>query len=114
MARKPPALARELLRNFPKRGARNARRRRKGAKGEGNEPAAGEAIADAQAREEIGGAVPDDAIAGAAPGDEPGEAVPDEAVPDGAPAGARPGQATPRRRTVMPAKGSPRRWSRTP
>ena len=33
MARKPPALARELLRNFPKRRARNARRRRKGAKG---------------------------------------------------------------------------------
>ncbi len=35
MARKPPALARELLRNFPKRRARNARRRRKGAKGPG-------------------------------------------------------------------------------
>ncbi len=33
MARKPPALARELLRNFPKRRARNARRRRKGVKG---------------------------------------------------------------------------------
>jgi ribonuclease E len=32
MARKPPALARELLRNFPKRRARNTRRRRKGAK----------------------------------------------------------------------------------
>ncbi|HEY7962426.1 MAG TPA: DEAD/DEAH box helicase family protein [Solirubrobacteraceae bacterium] len=31
MARKPPALARELLRNFPKRRARNNRRRRKGA-----------------------------------------------------------------------------------
>ncbi|HTW43332.1 MAG TPA: DEAD/DEAH box helicase family protein [Solirubrobacteraceae bacterium] len=31
MARKPPALARELLRNFPKRRARNARRKRKGA-----------------------------------------------------------------------------------
>jgi hypothetical protein len=30
MARKPPALARELLRNFPKRRARNTRRRRKG------------------------------------------------------------------------------------
>src|SRR5207248_6664331 len=29
MARKPPALTRELLRNFPKRRARNARRRRK-------------------------------------------------------------------------------------
>jgi ribonuclease E len=33
MARKPPALARELLRNFPKRRARNSRRRRKGARG---------------------------------------------------------------------------------
>ncbi len=31
MARKPPALARELLRNFPKRRARNNRRRRKSA-----------------------------------------------------------------------------------
>ncbi len=36
MARKPPALARELLRNFPKRRARNGRRRRKGAKGSAN------------------------------------------------------------------------------
>ncbi|HEV7584816.1 MAG TPA: DEAD/DEAH box helicase family protein [Solirubrobacteraceae bacterium] len=36
MGRKPPALARELLRNFPKRRARNARRRRKGAKGASN------------------------------------------------------------------------------
>ncbi|HTZ87350.1 MAG TPA: DEAD/DEAH box helicase family protein [Solirubrobacteraceae bacterium] len=33
MARKPPALARELLRNFPKRRARGARRRRKGGGG---------------------------------------------------------------------------------
>ncbi len=32
MARKPPALARELLRNFPKRRARGARRRRRGPK----------------------------------------------------------------------------------
>jgi ribonuclease E len=32
MARKPPALARELLRNFPKRRARGTRRKRKGAK----------------------------------------------------------------------------------
>jgi ribonuclease E len=35
MARKPPALARELLRNFPKRRARNSRRRRKGGSGSG-------------------------------------------------------------------------------
>jgi len=41
MARKPPALARELLRNFPKRRARNARRRRKGAKGGSNGNGAG-------------------------------------------------------------------------
>ncbi|HEY0517447.1 MAG TPA: DEAD/DEAH box helicase family protein [Solirubrobacteraceae bacterium] len=37
MARKPPALARELLRNFPKRRARNARRRRKGPRSAGAE-----------------------------------------------------------------------------
>ena len=36
MARKPPALARELLRNFPKRRARNSRRRRKGGSGNAN------------------------------------------------------------------------------
>ncbi|HEU0251052.1 MAG TPA: DEAD/DEAH box helicase family protein [Solirubrobacteraceae bacterium] len=35
MARKPPALARELLRNFPKRRARGQRRRRKGPSSEG-------------------------------------------------------------------------------
>jgi hypothetical protein len=42
MARKPPALARELLRNFPKRRARNSRRRRgKGAaKGQGADASA--------------------------------------------------------------------------
>ncbi|HEV3227867.1 MAG TPA: DEAD/DEAH box helicase family protein [Solirubrobacteraceae bacterium] len=33
MARKPPALARELLRNFPKRRGRSGRRRRRGSKG---------------------------------------------------------------------------------
>ena len=42
MARKPPALARELLRNFPKRRARNARRRRKGSKGPGANGAPGQ------------------------------------------------------------------------
>jgi ribonuclease E len=40
MARKPPALARELLRNFPKRRARNSRRRRKGGSGGGGNGAA--------------------------------------------------------------------------
>jgi hypothetical protein len=41
MARKPPALARELLRNFPKRRARNGKRKRRGAKAAGP----GEAVA---------------------------------------------------------------------
>jgi hypothetical protein len=36
MARKPPALARELLRNFPKRRTRGTRRRRKGGKSVAN------------------------------------------------------------------------------
>jgi ribonuclease E len=40
MARKPPALARELLRNFPKRRARNSRRRRKGGAAAANGAAA--------------------------------------------------------------------------
>jgi ribonuclease E len=48
LARKPPALARELLRNFPKRRARNARRRRKGAKA-GNGAGPGEAATAAAA-----------------------------------------------------------------
>jgi superfamily II DNA or RNA helicase len=39
MARKPPALARELLRNFPKRRGRSKRRRRRG-----GEPAAGATV----------------------------------------------------------------------
>ncbi len=38
MARKPPALARELLRNFPKRRARGQRRRRKGQGQRSNAP----------------------------------------------------------------------------
>jgi superfamily II DNA or RNA helicase len=44
MARKPPALARELLRNFPKRRARNARRRRKGGPKGGANNGAGRAV----------------------------------------------------------------------
>jgi ribonuclease E len=61
MARKPPALARELLRNFPKRSGRNSRRRRKGSRsgsngsgpaansrrGRGNGSKAGQAPSDA-------------------------------------------------------------------
>ena len=49
MARKPPALARELLRNFPKRRARNTRRRRKGAKGTANGSVPGAQLAAARA-----------------------------------------------------------------
>jgi ribonuclease E len=48
MARKPPALARELLRNFPKRRARNARRRRKGVKSAGSHPGSGAQLAVAR------------------------------------------------------------------
>jgi ribonuclease E len=55
MARKPPALARELLRNFPKRRARNTRRRRKGGKGASNGASPNAQLkpakADAQQRE---------------------------------------------------------------
>jgi superfamily II DNA or RNA helicase len=56
MARKPPALARELLRNFPKRRARNAKRRRKAkAALNGGEPAAAGATALEQAAPEAAG-----------------------------------------------------------
>ena len=50
MARKPPALARELLRNFPKRRARNSRRRRKGAGGKSGAQRNGTARAAASAQ----------------------------------------------------------------
>jgi ribonuclease E len=58
MARKPPALARELLRNFPKRRARNTRRRRKGTKGAAN------------------GSVPDAQLKGAKAGSGRGDTAP--------------------------------------
>jgi superfamily II DNA or RNA helicase len=51
MARKPPALARELLRNFPKRRARNTRRRRKGGKTADQAVAAAAANGSTQAPE---------------------------------------------------------------
>ena len=47
MARKPPALARELLRNFPKRRGRGKRRRRRG--GEAGEPIGAEVLGRAEA-----------------------------------------------------------------
>ena len=53
MARKPPALARELLRNFPKRRARNGRRRRKGSKGADPEAGAAKAAANGSAAAEV-------------------------------------------------------------
>jgi ribonuclease E len=64
MARKPPALARELLRNFPKRRARNSRRRRKGGGGNsgagnglpGNVKAAANAGAETGAADTANGA----------------------------------------------------------
>ncbi len=57
MARKPPALARELLRNFPKRRARNSRRRRKGGcrTGAGAEGASGCLRASAAGRRAVAG-----------------------------------------------------------
>jgi ribonuclease E len=60
MARKPPALARELLRNFPKRRARNNRRRRnkgaaKGQGADGDVTATAASTKTADAIEESGG-----------------------------------------------------------
>jgi ribonuclease E len=64
MARKPPALARELLRNFPKRRARGNRRKRKGAAKANAAAAATTTNATAAAPSE---AVLDEALASAAP-----------------------------------------------
>ncbi len=76
MARKPPALARELLRNFPKRRARNTRRRRKGVKTADQAVAAANGSTAAQegvARTEDNGAQPTGEKRGA-PGGAPGKA----------------------------------------
>jgi hypothetical protein len=48
-ARKPSAVARELLRNFPKSGGRRRRRKRKGASQDGGAPERNEAAAEAGA-----------------------------------------------------------------
>jgi ribonuclease E len=71
MARKPPALARELLRNFPKRRARGSRRRRK----QEGEPAETGAKARKRAAEQNGaaGGTEDGAIA-------QGDGIPSDAV----------------------------------
>jgi hypothetical protein len=71
MARKPPALARELLRNFPKRRARNVRRRRKGAKGPLGRAGARAGVAGAPSE-----AVLDEALASEAPPSENGALEP--------------------------------------
>jgi ribonuclease E len=67
MARKPPALARELLRNFPKRRARNNRRRRKGgadgARGGANGGAANNAVKRGRRLQAPSDAVLDEALA---------------------------------------------------
>jgi hypothetical protein len=66
MARKPPALARELLRNFPKRRARNNRRRRKGyaksAVATGNSESAQEGAANNGAEQNRGVQAPSEAV----------------------------------------------------
>jgi hypothetical protein len=72
MARKPPALARELLRNFPKRRARNSRRRRNkgggGAKnGAGGAQAAGRNGAKRGQAQAPSEAVLDEALASESP-----------------------------------------------
>jgi hypothetical protein len=67
MARKPPALARELLRNFPKRRARNARRRRKGAKGTANGAGPGAPLAATTTALESADGTPTDGRSGGPP-----------------------------------------------
>jgi hypothetical protein len=72
MARKPPALARELLRNFPKRRARGQRRRRKGQRAAdrgtvtdatvGDTTLAAEAVAGSNGSLGGGGEAPSDAV----------------------------------------------------
>jgi superfamily II DNA or RNA helicase len=71
MARKPPALARELLRNFPKRRGRGKRRRRRGA-------AAGDGQADGAAQN---GTPPQQVRLSPAPAVSPESGVPDPALP---------------------------------
>jgi hypothetical protein len=54
MARKPSAVARELLRNFPKGGRKRRRRKKKSGNGNGNG-------GEGNGRAEANGSVPDDA-----------------------------------------------------
>jgi hypothetical protein len=91
MARKPPALARELLRNFPKRRARNARRRRKAKQANGGQPAPGQEI--------VAGALDGSAANGNGAGGGNGAAAPEGSAQNSA------GRA---RRTGEPAAAEPR------
>ncbi len=95
MARKPPALARELLRNFPKRRARNTRRRRKGQRGG---PAANGGAPDAAASSRKSVKV------GRASSDEgPRKAHPSEPLRAGGDAGMAPGTGEKLHRNVQDA-----------
>jgi hypothetical protein len=67
LGRKPPALARELLRNFPKRRARNARRRRKGARAAANGTGGGARPAQAAAALAAPDGAPGDGATGEPP-----------------------------------------------
>jgi ribonuclease E len=57
MARKPSAVARELLRNFPKGGKRRRKRKRGGGQGDGENGAAPEAAANGETVESVDGTV---------------------------------------------------------
>jgi ribonuclease E len=81
MARKPSALSRELLRNFPKGRGRRARRRRK----KGGDAEAAAAVAAGTNGAGAAGAAPDDAADDAAGGDGRREPATDEAREGAAP-----------------------------
>ncbi len=98
MARKPPALARELLRNFPKRRARNGRRRRKG--GRAQEPNG--AATPAREAAPANGAGPE---AGVAPAAANGASQQQSGNGDGAPAGNGRARSRARRNRQQPRAG---------
>jgi hypothetical protein len=100
MARKPPALARELLRNFPKRRARGQRRRRKGQ----GQRANGTAPAQAPQNAQRGGATEDGQLASPAREDRPATTTED----------AQPTQPTQEAQPQKPARtGKPARATRS-
>jgi hypothetical protein len=73
-ARKPSAVARELLRNFPKSGGRRRRRKRKGASQDGGAPERNGAAAEAGAEPELEELEVPESENGAAPESEEAEA----------------------------------------